>query len=172
MEKLQKILIRVSKCLLYIGAVCLFAMMVIDTVNIIGVKLGYKVIPSGKTIIEELMTVVVFVGLGYVLLKDQHIKTEIVKKRFSPVARFVTTIIQYFIVVFISIFIVWENCPTAVDYLRNNVTSPADIPVPMGPFFLLLAISFLNLAFAGGFLLIRECVSKLAPKKDGLIDGN
>jgi len=166
MAKLEKILMRVSTYLVYIGAICLFVMMFIDTVNIIGVKLGLTVIPSGKTLIEELMTAVVFAGLGYVLLRDQHIKTEIVKKHFSPFVRFVTNLINYLLVILISGFIFWENFPTAVDYLRNNVTSPADIPIPMGPFFLLLAVSFLNLALAGAFLLLRECVSKVVHNDD------
>lgn len=159
MEKLEKILTKASFYLVYIGAICLFVMMLIDTLNIIGIKFGLKVIPSGKTIIEELMTAIVFVGLGYGLLKDYHIKTEIVKKHFSITVRFVSDLVKYLLVICISFFIFWANFPTAIDYLRNNVTSPADIPIPMGPFFLLMAISFLNLTIAAGFLFFKECLS-------------
>jgi len=143
-----------------LGVFSLFAMMVIDTLNIIGAKFGVSVIPAGKTFIEELMTVVVFVGLGYVLFNQGHIKTEIVKNYFPPVLRFLGDVLSYGVIAIVSGIISWRNGVTAIVYIRDSVTSPADIPVPMGPFVLLIALSFFNLSLCSVLLLVKKFTPK------------
>jgi len=159
MERIMNWLFKVNKWFINLGLISLFAIMVIDTVGIVGAKYGVRIIPGGKTIIEELMTVVVFVGIAYLLFERGHIKTDFVKKHFPPGLRFFSDILAYVVMIGVSGLIFWTNGKTAIEYLELNVTSPADIPVPMGPFFLLISISFLSLGVCSFFLLIKKCLS-------------
>ena len=151
-----------NRVLILVGGFALFAMMVIDTANIVGVKFGVRVIPAGKTIIEELMTVVVFIGLGFVLLEYGHIKTDVLKSRLSGRLRFTSDVASYSLIILVSALISWYNGSTTIEYFKIGVTSPADLPIPMAPFFLLITISFLNIGFCSAVLLIMECVKKLS----------
>ena len=127
--------------------------MTIDAFNVVAIKFGFVIFPAGKTIIEELMVVVVFVGLGHLFFVDNHIKTELIRKRLSPLLNSMIDYFKYILVLAISLFVFFENFPTAIEFLLNWVTSPADIPIPMGPFYFILAISFFNL-FANSFFLL------------------
>lgn len=165
-EKIVDWLRKLNRWFIAIGLVSLFAMMVVDTVNIIGIKLGVRVIPAGKTIIEELMTVAVFIGLGFVLLERGHIRTDIVKTRLSARMRFTSDVVSSVVIILVSGFISWTNGKTAIEYFAHGVTSPADIAIPMAPFFLLITLSFLNIGLCSAALLIRDCVKKLCGSEE------
>lgn len=157
---LLAILDKANRVLINLGVVALFAMMIIDTLSIIGLQFGIRAIPGDKTIIEELMTLVIFIGIAYVLFERGHIKTEILKSRFTPPLRFASNVLAYLVMACVCIFIAWTNGAGAIEFLRLNVTSPADLPIPMGPFLLLIAIAFADLALCTVLLLIKECLSR------------
>ncbi|MCK4792859.1 MAG: TRAP transporter small permease [Desulfobacteraceae bacterium] len=150
---------KTNKWLMVFGVISLFAMMIIDTVNVISSQFGGDLIPSGKTLIEELMTVVVFIGLAYLVFERRHIKTEILSRHFSPRLRFFSNILKYLLTASVSLLIFWMNAKTAIQYLMQNVTNPADVPIPMGPFVAIISISFLNLAITALLFFVKECYS-------------
>jgi TRAP-type C4-dicarboxylate transport system permease small subunit len=149
-------MIKVNKGFITIGFITLFLMMIIDTVNIVGIKFGFVVIPGGKTIIEELMTIVVFIGLGFVMFERGHMKTEILKSLFPPFFKKISSIIGYLLMVLVSTFLFWAHAKVAIQYFREGVTSPSDIAIPMGPSFTLIALAFLNVAVCAALLGARE----------------
>lgn len=171
LSELIRWLVKINKLFISVGSVCLFAMMFIDTANIVGIKLSLIVIPAGKTFIEELMTVVVYIGISFVLFERGHIKSEIVKKHFSPRLRFASDVFTYSLLAAISGLISWINLTTAIEYFQLGKTTPADIPVPMGPFILIISLSFLNFAVCSVALLIRECVREKPIAPSGVSKG-
>jgi TRAP-type C4-dicarboxylate transport system permease small subunit len=158
-------MIKVNKGFITIGFITLFLMMIIDTVNIVGIKVGFVVIPGGKTIIEELMTIVVFIGLGFVMFERGHMKTEILKTLFPPLFKKISSIISYLLMIFVSVFFFWTHAKVAIQYFREGVTSPSDIAIPMAPSFTLIALAFLNVAVCAFLLGAREMVGGQAQKK-------
>lgn len=150
-----------------VGVICLFFMMVIDTVNIIGIKFGLEVVPAGKTFIEELMSVLVYIGMAYVLLGRGHIKTEILKNRFPRPLRFASDVLTYAVIASVGGFIFWRTIIAAIDSFQRHATVPAKILVPIGPFILIIALAFFNLALCALLVLIRECLSRSAGQEEG-----
>ena len=164
-EKTTALLRKLNRWIINIGLVGLFATMIIDTLNIVGIGFGVRIIPGGKTIIEELMTMVVYIGLAYVYFERGHIQTDLLKRRFPPLLNWIANIISFLVIIFVSGFIFWTNGKVAIEYFEQHITSPAAIPIPMGPFFLIIALSFLNIGVSALLFLAAECIGGPRQKK-------
>ncbi len=149
-----------NRVFINVGAIAVVAIMVVDTLSIVGLWFGKRVIPGDKTIIEEMMILVVYISLAYVLFERGHIKTEILKKRSSPPLHFASTVVALVVMMGVSIYIGWQNLFGGLECLRHNAVQTADLPIPTGPFFLVIAISFFNLALCALLFLIKECLAR------------
>lgn len=150
----------VNVAFIALGAACLFGMMMIDTVNIIGVQAGREIIPAPKVLIEELMTVVVFIGIGDVLLGRGHIKTDVVKKHFPPRLRLISDLASHVLIIGASGFVCWALAVAAAKSFHEHATVAASIPIPIAPFILVIAVSFFNMGLCAVILLAREWFSR------------
>lgn len=167
-ERIINLLIKANKIFLSIAALSLFLMMTIDTINIIGVKLRLFTIPSGKEFIEEMMTIVVYTGIGYVLFKGGHIKTEVFIKKLRQNLISVFNSLGYLLMFFIGIYIFWTTSMVSISFWEKNVVQPSIIPVPMAPFVTLIALSFLNFSLCNMILFVKEIfIFQMMKRKGG-----
>jgi len=165
-KKLKNGLFKINMAFLGLGMFCLFAIMFIDTVNAVGIKLKLVAIPSGKTLIEEMMAVLVYSGIGYLLFDRGHIKTEAILSRLPKYMKFFSSILSYSVMFVVSGYIFWMNTGTAIYFLKEKVHKIAAIPVPMGPFFVLISLAFLVFSLCAVVFLIDEIFSYSVSQKE------
>ena len=150
---------RVTDWFLRVGFVTLLAMVVIDTVNITSLKLGFgNAIPSGKEMMEELMVVTTYCGVAFVLLRQEHIRTELMEHRFPAKVRVGTKVLRHLIAAGIAFLLLWRSIilvqGTAADWsLKQGL-----INIPLFPSQFLMSVSFFLLFCAALLILVREIV--------------
>lgn len=156
-DKLDK----VNVWFMRIGYITLLAMVIIDTLNVISVKLGLgTVIPSGKEMIEELMVISVYCGVALVHLRQEDIKTEIVISRFPSAVRFNTALFGQLAVIFICIILVWRTIVFLGDTITQNAVKEGLLSVSLIPSRLVMCIGFILLLASSLLVLVKLAQSR------------
>ena len=156
------IVTKFNQFLLFIGAVSIFIMIVVDVLNVIGAKAGVMIVPSGKTIIEEMLVVIIYIGMGYVMLNRGHIKTDILKNRFPHKVSFALDIFTFVLIIAVSTYIFVKNAGTFMLFFTKGISLPGIVQIPKWPAQLLLVLGFLNLAVCTMLLLLESLLLKFS----------
>lgn len=152
--------LRINQLLLFLSALCIFIMIIVDGLNVIGAKVGVMIVPSGKTIIEEMLVAMIYIGMGYVVLNQGHIKTDIFKSRFPKKVSFALDALTNALIIGISLYIFTMSADTFWLFLDKGLTLPGVVQIPKWPVQLILSLSFLNMAICTFLLFIRSCSRK------------
>jgi len=148
---------RVNYWLLALPMVSLVIMFVLDAINVTTIRLfGFRATPSSKEMIEELMIVVVYVSLAYVLLGPGHIKTDMLKNRLGPRLRFAAELLGDTAVLFLAVFCTWTTTAGATHAITHGATKMADVEIALSPFYIVIAVSFALLSFAALLVMIQH----------------
>lgn len=159
--KIKSMYLKLNRVLLFISALSIFFMVVIDCLNALGAKVGVMIVPNGKTFMEELLVVVVYIGIGYVALNGKLIKTEIIKSRVPLKVSFLLDIFTFLLIMTLSAFIFFKNIDTFVLFFEQGIALPGILPIPKWPVQLIIVLSFLNIAVCTLLQLIETLINTL-----------
>lgn len=143
--------------ILFIPIIAMFGMMFLDGVNVITIRFfGFRAVPGHKELIEELMIIVVYVGLAYVLLERGHIKTNILKNQFPPALRFAADIIADLVCIGLPAFMAYVSGTGLVWSIIHRSAKQGDVQFPLTPFYVVVTASFAMLSIAAVFIMIKH----------------
>ncbi len=149
-----------NRVIINVGLIGLFAIMVIDTVSIVGIWFGKRVVPGDKGIIEECIILVIYAGMAYVYFERGHLKTEILKKHFPPLLHFSATLLGWVITLGVSIYVGITTFSVGLFQVQTWCVAAGDVPIATGPFIWVISFSFFNVALCALLFLIKECLTR------------
>jgi TRAP-type C4-dicarboxylate transport system permease small subunit len=100
-------------------------------------------------------------GLGVCTLAAQHIKVEIIVERLSRKAQMFFDIINYLIVIFVSLIIGWQSIMQGL-LVKGRGASGYITHIPFYPFYFMVAFSFFLMLLSGVVLLLETLQGKEA----------
>ena len=159
-EKVKKL----NYWLLIIPMLALVGMMFLDAANAITIKLfSVRATPAQKELIEELLIVVVYVGMAYTLLERGHIKTDMLKNRFGPNLRFAADMLSDLACMVLFGYMAWASVNGAIYNLVRHSIKQGEITLPLSPFYVILAASIAMLFFASVLVFINHIHLRSSP---------
>ena len=148
---------RVNYWLLALPMASLVIMFMLDAINVTTIRLfGFRATPSSKEMVEELMIVVVYVSLAYVLLGPGHIKTDMLKNRLGSRLRFVFDMLSDTAVLSLAAFCTWTTGAGAFHAVTHGATKMGDVEMALSPFYIVITMSFVLLAFAALLVMLQH----------------
>jgi TRAP-type transport system small permease protein len=112
-----------SRIGIYIGVVALNAMMLLVVADVILRKYLTAPIRGSLEITEILMGLVVFLGLAYCAVKDEHVFIDIVTERLSKRAKSINMAIIHVLSIGVAGLMAWRLFISALDLQRGNQVS-------------------------------------------------
>ncbi len=156
-SRLLERLKQINYWLLILPMIALVGMFFLDAVNVTTIRLfGVRATPAQKELIEEQLILVIYVGLAYVLLGPGHIKTEMVKDLFGPRLRFIATMISDTAMLSLAAFTTSAITAGAITSFTHGATKMGEIQVPLGPFHMMIAVSFAMLTLVALLVMIHH----------------
>jgi TRAP-type C4-dicarboxylate transport system permease small subunit len=119
----QKNIFSISRIGIYVGVVALNAMMLLVVADVILRKYFAAPIRGSLEITEILMGFVVFLGLAFCAVKDEHVFIDIVTEKLSKRAKSITMIIVHFLSAGVAGLMAWRLFIAALDLQRGNQVS-------------------------------------------------
>jgi TRAP-type transport system small permease protein len=110
----------------------------------------------GVAELSSKMMIVIFLALAWCGVKDSHIVIDIVMNQFPKPIQRVVDIIDLFISVGVLGWLIWCTFMRANYAIVNNSYASYSMPIPEGPFFILVAVSFVLLLFVVIALIIKR----------------
>jgi TRAP-type C4-dicarboxylate transport system permease small subunit len=155
---LIKLATKVTKWLVFIAAVGICFIMIINTVDVVGTKIFGMSVPGALDITEEVMVLVALFPVAYLCLERGHFSISLVKNIMHPVLRFLVEVIQYVIAALISGFVTVRTF-TQFQTAFSTMTLKEGIDLPIWPATLATTIAFAFLTFVWLLLLARTLVT-------------
>lgn len=149
---------KVTKWLVYIAAIAIGVMAIINFTDVVLAKFFKHSVPGALDITEEVMVLVALFPISYLALERGHIHISILRNIMSPVLRFIVEIFQYILAALICGFI------TARVFARfqatlASMTLKEGIDLPTWPANLATTIAFAFMTIVWILLLARTLVS-------------
>jgi TRAP-type C4-dicarboxylate transport system permease small subunit len=140
-KQIERRVHQISRILMYIVAVLLFLIMLMQTVDVFGRYLFDKPLKAAMDYIEVAMSLVIFWGLAYCASENGHVRIDVVT---SHISKRVLNIIDRFTFgagAFILALMTWRLAFRAWTYLQHP-PGPATLTmfVPYWPFLILAAV--------------------------------
>jgi TRAP-type C4-dicarboxylate transport system permease small subunit len=143
--------------LVFLAAVSIAIMMVINFTDIIGTKFFLRSVPGALDISEELMVLVTLLPLAFIALERGHIRITLLEEHLPSIVRFVLQIVQYVIATLITGFITWRVFAQFQKTIEV-VSLKEGIDLPIWPANLAVVISFGFLTLVWILLLAKKLV--------------
>jgi TRAP-type C4-dicarboxylate transport system permease small subunit len=132
----------VSSVLVYVSGACLFLMMSLTTIDVVGRYIFKHPLRGTMDFIEEGLVICAFAGWGYVTRQRQHIRADminaILSKRWNAIvggACFIASLPM-------AIIMAWQTSAEAIKVQTIGTAVTGTIGVPIGPFFLFAGFGF------------------------------
>jgi TRAP-type C4-dicarboxylate transport system permease small subunit len=148
---------KITRGLVFLAAVSIAIMMVINFTDIIGTKFFLSSVPGALDISEELMVLVTLLPLAFIALERGHIRITLLEEHLPSIVRFVLQIVQYVIATLITGFITWR---VFVQFQKTIevVSLKEGIDLPIWPANLAVVIAFGFLTLVWMLLLTKTLV--------------
>jgi TRAP-type C4-dicarboxylate transport system permease small subunit len=143
--------------MVFLAAVSIAIMMVINFTDIIGTKFFLRSVPGALDISEELMVLVTLLPLAFIALERGHIRITLLEEHLPSIVRFVLQIVQYVIATLITGFITWRVFAQFQKTIEV-VSLKEGIDLPIWPANLAVVISFGFLTLVWILLLAKKLV--------------
>lgn len=118
-----------SKALVFVGAMCLAAMMFLMVSDVVMRYFFDKPIRGAFDLTEYMMAVVFSFGLPYCIINKNHIKVDILMERFSEKAQTVINMLLTPVSLVIFSLIAWQSIlSTKIQFDSHIVSSVLEIP--------------------------------------------
>ncbi|MBI2868516.1 MAG: TRAP transporter small permease [Chloroflexi bacterium] len=148
---------QVNYWLLSVPVLALFAMFFLDAANVTTIRLfGVRATPIQKELIEQLIILVVFLALTYVLLGPGHIKTDIIRNHLNRPLRFAAEMISDVTTLLFALFCTWTTGAGTLYTIQVKAQTMGIIQLSLAPFYVAITLSFALLAIGSLLVLIRH----------------
>ena len=140
---MQKVFHVIEKLNLYLAVFLGFVLLVM-TLTVTREVFGRYVLDRPTswvlTLNQMLMVALTYLGAGYTMMRDGHVRADFIYIRFRPKARLVVDVVTTLFIVLYCTFIVWQGWDLAWDSLKT-VASPSEaVDWPLFPFQVLVPI--------------------------------
>jgi TRAP-type C4-dicarboxylate transport system permease small subunit len=139
MNKILKILQRLSTYLAYVGAFSLFAMMCLTIADVAGRYIFNKPILGAYELTEFMVLVLIFSFLGYTQAHKSHVAVDLFIVFFPSKFKMVIEILNHLACLAIMILITWMGFEKAIEMMESGESSP-NLTLPSYPFVFFLVI--------------------------------
>ena len=133
----------------------LFLMMLLTVADVFLRAVLNKPIIGATEITEQMMVVIVFLGLGWCALQGKQIKVDLFASHYPPGTQRVIDLIIYFVGLILVALICWRTVMSTLTVHDLGITS-AYIGVPKSPFYALAAFGWAVLFLAMASLLVKR----------------
>jgi TRAP-type C4-dicarboxylate transport system permease small subunit len=142
-------------------------MFFLDAVNVLTIRLFlFRLTPVQKELIEELLVIVVFIPLAYVLLGPGHIKTELLKSRMRGITRFSADMLTSIALLVLSVVCFLATGSGALHAIESGSVKMGDVQFPLSPFYVMLSFGFLLLSIATLLIMIKQIFTFIESRKN------
>jgi len=102
---------------------------------------------TGSTELIEFMMVILIVGIVPTAIENKHIRVDILMERLTPKGQAFFDAITIFVGSWLLVILGWRAFMACLFMIRNDVRSPT-LDIPVYPFYVIMAISFILLFFS------------------------
>lgn len=161
-EKIDGVVCKVLKCIAYVSAACLIAIMLVAFFNVVGEKLrkiGLPVtgIPASTEIVQYLHIPVVFLAAAFVTLDRGHTNIDLLSSKFPKLVQKICKIFGHLVGIAVCGLISWRGFIQMGKFIaRHKMSSVSGIGFPLWPFALILGVGFILLAISFLWAIVRE----------------
>lgn len=148
---------KITRWLVFISAVAIAILMVVNFSDIVGTKFFGMSIPGALDISEELMVLVTLLPIAFIALERGHIRITLLEEHLHSNIRYALEVIQYIIATFITGFITVR----AFSHLQNAyevMTLKAGLDLPEWPANIAVVVAFGFLTIVWFLLLAKTIV--------------
>ena len=161
--KVDSIIVKITRYLSYLSAVCVCVIMCIAFFNVLGEKLLTTGIPATKEIIQYTHVPLVFLTVGYVTLDRGHTSIDLLSSHFPNIVQKFCKILGFLLGTGITAFMGCRGIVQMGKYMNTHAKSSlTGFGFPLWPFALIYSIGLFILAFTFAWSIVRL----LAPKTD------
>jgi len=122
MEKVRKVMDKITTGVSYLGLVgCLFAMMVTTIDVILGLFTTSRVYGANEYV-EIAMVVIMYFGFAYTQMKEGHVRVDMFVNKFPPKVRCVVNGVIMVIVTFFSVLVTIQTFKQLTTYMKNGLS--------------------------------------------------
>jgi TRAP-type C4-dicarboxylate transport system permease small subunit len=133
---------RVSTALVYVSGACLFLMMSLTTIDVVG-RYFFKHPLRGTQDLTELgLVVCAFGGWGYVTRQRQHIRADMINAVLSKRWNAIVGAACFMVSLPVAIIMAWQTSVEAIKVQTIGSAVTGTIGIPIGPFFLFAGFGF------------------------------
>ncbi len=156
---------KINWALVVISVIALVAMLLLDSVNIITIRLfSFRATPFQKEAIEELLIIVVFLPLAYVLVGPAHIKTDMFKNMTPKTVRFGMDMVTGIAITVLSVGCFLATGKGTLHAIQFHSVKMGDVQFSLIPFYVCITLSFL-LLFIGNILVVMKQIVEQTSQK-------
>ena len=130
-----------------IAGIVLIIIMALTTTDVILRFFLNAPIRGCSEVVQRLIVVAGFLGMGWCAISDQHIKVDLVFSRLPERVQYFLNIFNYLIVAAVSVIITWQSYRQALCVKRMNVESQL-LGIPNYPFYIVVSGAYLILLVA------------------------
>jgi TRAP-type C4-dicarboxylate transport system permease small subunit len=152
-----KIIAGISRILSYLAIVLLILLMLL-TVSDVFLRYAFNSPILGSQEIAKLIMVCLVIGMAWCALRGEHIKVELVMKRFPPRAQGIVKIITLLGSLVMCVIITWRSSLTAIVHLERSEVASTIFAAPTFPSYALFVLGWGILCLAIATLLIQKIV--------------
>ena len=145
MNRFLNIINWITRILSYAGAIILFGMMMLTTIDVVCRYLFNAPILGVLEITEFMMVCVVFLSLAYAQSNRGHVAVDVLVVRFSRRNRKVFNIINFLVSILILVLIGWNSFGQGLEMMRSGQVS-ATFSIPVYPFMFLVCLGSIAMA--------------------------
>ena len=136
-----------------IAGLCMFFMMIIGAIDVIGSKLFNAPLPGAFELTETLMVGAVFMAIALTQSKRLHIVVDLFTSHLRPTTRIKFDVFSYLCTFFFFLLIAWQGWEFGIKSLQIREYESGIIPFPVYPSKLALAI--------GATIMALQCLKDL-----------
>lgn len=148
----------ITKKFSYISTICLFLIMLLAVVDIIGAKLFNKGVVGTLELIESLNVPLVFLAAAFVQLDRGHIRIELLQSRMPAFLRHLINIIGYITGTLMCGFFCWRTLILFNEAMEIGKSTGGGLDFPIWPTVGILVLGFGLLMLAFLISIIREVI--------------
>jgi TRAP-type C4-dicarboxylate transport system permease small subunit len=148
------------KWLSYIAAGCAGGTMLIAVADVISTRLFRWSIPSSVEFIEELMVLMVFLGIAYVARERGHIRVTILERYMSPGLRYAFGLFGHLVGILVIGFLSWRAFELVKYSIVTKMVKDGTIKFPLWPSELAVFVGLACLTITFILLLSRAIISE------------
>jgi TRAP-type C4-dicarboxylate transport system permease small subunit len=142
LAKLNKIVDTLCDKISYIALGALFFLMIVTGVHVILRKITPISVPDSIGLTELSMVLIVFCTMGYLQMKDGHVRVDMFVGRFPLRAKLITTGVIYLVGAII-LFVMFYASVLQVPIQYDTNLSTGVLKIPIWPFYIVMCVGLL-----------------------------